>query len=322
MPPEPALPARRRDIRAQRVAHHFHLFAHRTPTEPLRVLRSAQLTINGQLDDVTHSGLSFQYYEDGLLSVNWIYPVAGPKEGGYDVTIYGTGFKTLGVPSREWGGTRGIKCLWGHLPPVEASVLYEIGAEEVRVPEWSHLGAPVDSFGCLVIVAWWCIGDVSGCPHLGLLVVTPHPLRCDRRWVMTRQSRATHSHSPLQSSAVRPCGRTSRGTQRIRSLSGRQILKRRAIVRPEARRSTSRRVMTAPGVKVSVDRGRRRAPLVRLLVAPSPRFARFHSSQNRAAREAAHVPLPCIPACPTNPATSRRVRHGRSKDRLPRGDAQ
>ena len=92
-----------------------------------------QLTINGQLADLTHSGNSFQYYEPSLLSVRWIYPVAGPKEGNYDVTIYGTGFKTLGRPDELYGGTRGIKCLWGHLPPVEATVLFPIGSEEVSV---------------------------------------------------------------------------------------------------------------------------------------------------------------------------------------------
>eukprot|EP00966_Prymnesium_polylepis_P299014 6909312-Prymnesium_polylepis.1 len=92
---------------------------------------NVELTLNGQLNDLTHSGVIFQYYEQGLLSVRWIYPRAGPKAGGSEVTLYGTGFTSLGVPS-DFGGWRGIKCLFGHLPPVEARVLYPIGAEAVR----------------------------------------------------------------------------------------------------------------------------------------------------------------------------------------------
>ena len=89
-----------------------------------------ELTVNGQLADLTQSGVTFQYYAQELLSARWIYPVAGPKAGGTDVTLYGTGLKPLGHPS-PFGGHLGLKCLFGHLPPTEAVVLFEIGAPEV-----------------------------------------------------------------------------------------------------------------------------------------------------------------------------------------------
>ena len=72
-----------------------------------------------------------------MLSVRWLYPVAGPKQGGTDVTVYGTGFKSLGLdiltlPGLDAGSAssqRGLKCLFGDLPMVDAEVLYPIGLD-------------------------------------------------------------------------------------------------------------------------------------------------------------------------------------------------
>ena len=55
-----------------------------------------EITLNGQLADLTGSNVPFEYYGPEVLSVRWIYPIAGHKKGGTTVTVYGTGFKTLG----------------------------------------------------------------------------------------------------------------------------------------------------------------------------------------------------------------------------------
>ena len=41
--------------------------------------------------------VAFEYYGPEVLSVRWLYPRAGPKPGGTRVTVYGTGFKSLGL---------------------------------------------------------------------------------------------------------------------------------------------------------------------------------------------------------------------------------
>jgi hypothetical protein len=96
-----------------------------------------ELSITGQLADRTASGVRFEYYAPPVLSVRWLYPAAGPKQGGTDVTVYGTGFKSLGLdiltlPSLDAGSAssqRGIKCLFGDLPMVDAEVVYPIGSD-------------------------------------------------------------------------------------------------------------------------------------------------------------------------------------------------
>ena len=81
-----------------------------------------ELSINGQLADLTHSGLSFAYYGSERLNVSRLYPVAGHKEGGTLVTVYGVGFERLGQPGA------GLKCLFGGAPPVEAALLHPEGS--------------------------------------------------------------------------------------------------------------------------------------------------------------------------------------------------
>ena len=104
-----------------------------------------EITINGQLADLTNSNKPFEYYGPEVLRVKWIYPVAGPKKGGTTVTIYGTGFKSLGLdilPSfidrsamsttGYMGAGRAIKCIFGDLVMVEGRVLFPIGDERAR----------------------------------------------------------------------------------------------------------------------------------------------------------------------------------------------
>ena len=100
-----------------------------------------EITLNGQLADLTGSNVPFEYYGPEVLSVRWIYPIAGHKKGGTTVTVYGTGFKTLGqdivsnVFDRKTGkshGARGVKCIFGDLPMVEGTILYPIGDGRAR----------------------------------------------------------------------------------------------------------------------------------------------------------------------------------------------
>jgi len=99
-----------------------------------------EVSLNGQLADRTGSTIPFEYYSSATLSVRWLYPIAGPKRGGTDVTVYGMGFKGLGLdilspPSLRTGfstSRRGLKCIFGDLPMVDATIVYPIGSDEAR----------------------------------------------------------------------------------------------------------------------------------------------------------------------------------------------
>lgn len=105
-----------------------------------RVRVAVDLSLNGQLADLTDSRAYFQYYGPEVLSVRWIYPKAGPKRGGSVVTFYGTGFQSLGLsilgPVDRTTGVvhshRGIKCLFGDLPMTPARVVHPIGSDRAR----------------------------------------------------------------------------------------------------------------------------------------------------------------------------------------------
>jgi hypothetical protein len=99
-----------------------------------------EITLNGQLADRTASGITFEYYGPNVLTMGWVYPVAGPKGGGTRVTLYGTGFKTLAHPIMndvDWStgigqSTRGLKCIFGDLPMSAAHVVFPIGSDRAR----------------------------------------------------------------------------------------------------------------------------------------------------------------------------------------------
>ena len=99
-----------------------------------------EIALNGQLADRTASRLLFEFYQPSALSVRWLYPIAGPKGGGTVVTVYGTGFKSLGlniftlpgVASGVSSSLRGLKCIFGDLPMVDARVIYPIGSAQAR----------------------------------------------------------------------------------------------------------------------------------------------------------------------------------------------
>lgn len=118
-----------------------------------------EISLNGQLADLTASRIPFEYYGPEVLSVRWVYPVAGPKGGGTSVTVYGTGFKKLGldivspVIDRDAGysyGARSVKCIFGDLPMVEGRIIYAIGDERAKAalgddPDLSTDDAPLAS---------------------------------------------------------------------------------------------------------------------------------------------------------------------------------
>ena len=124
-------------------------------TNHTHVTAPVEITLNGQLADITGSNIPFEYYGPEVLGVRWIYPVAGPKKGGNTVTVYGTGFKSLGIdiltpigPGGVSHASRGLKCIFGDLPMVEAIVRFPIGDERARAalgddPDVSTDNAPL-----------------------------------------------------------------------------------------------------------------------------------------------------------------------------------
>ena len=95
------------------------------PVAPHTLLSAAvDVSLSGQLADLGSSGLAFSYYsgDDSYLNLTSIYPIAGHKEGGSVVTLYGTGFDTLGEPGA------GLSCLFGSAAAVEAATLHPIGS--------------------------------------------------------------------------------------------------------------------------------------------------------------------------------------------------
>lgn len=110
-----------------------------------------ELSVTGQLADRTSNNITFEYYGPAVLSTRWLYPRAGSKRGGTDVTIYGTGFKPLvhpimplptmhrasldifGKPGVVAQTTDVVQCMFGDLPVVEALLLYPIGSNSTQL---------------------------------------------------------------------------------------------------------------------------------------------------------------------------------------------
>jgi len=117
-----------------------------------------ELSINGQLAELTSGGLSFRYYGVEVLNVSSIYPVAGVKQGGSVVTLYGSGFDTLGLPGA------GMKCLFGAASPVEAAVLHAIGSTAAAEAMGLQPGEPAaDLAAVITCVAPPCVADGMLC---------------------------------------------------------------------------------------------------------------------------------------------------------------
>ena len=100
---------------------------------------SAWVTLNGQLQDITQSMMEFEYYGVDALTVRKLYPIAGPKKGGIEVTVHGTGFKDLGAePHGTAWGFIGIHCIFKmeslgiYMPPVAAFVKWPMGHHMAR----------------------------------------------------------------------------------------------------------------------------------------------------------------------------------------------
>ena len=56
-----------------------------------------EVTLNGEQNFLTNSRVPFVYYNhNATVAVSQIYPQAGPKAGGNIITVYGSGFRTLG----------------------------------------------------------------------------------------------------------------------------------------------------------------------------------------------------------------------------------
>ena len=86
--------------------------------------RHVEVSINGQLDQQTSSGINFHYYRTGEdVRVSSIYPMGGPRAGGTTVTVRGTGFRDL-----DHGN--GLYCSFGTDGPLVPATVAPGSAED------------------------------------------------------------------------------------------------------------------------------------------------------------------------------------------------
>jgi len=90
--------------------------------------RAVEITVNGQLQHITSSQVSFAFYKTAGLHVSQLYPRGGPRAGGTSVTVWGVGFRDLGHGNHSTGSA-GLHCRFGASSLVPATLQDSAGGE-------------------------------------------------------------------------------------------------------------------------------------------------------------------------------------------------